>query len=473
MNLLRTTTFQLTLLFAGMLIGSTALVAVLLYWATIGYVQRQTDATIEVEIAGLRDQYRARGLNGLAQVIGERLKRGDDTGAIYLFADQRLRPLAGNLSHWPDLVSRANGWYSFTSERHDADLPARARVLVLPEGLLLLVGREVSDLEELLERGLTALGWSMGLVVILALAGGALLSRRVRLRVDAINAVMLSFSAGRFDARVQLRGTDDEFDQLAENLNAMLTRTTQLMDDVRHVGDSIAHELRTPLTRLRHTIDELTKAGTVESMRALAVQATDDVDRLLTIFSALLRIARIESGTYAGRFETVHLDHLIDDALEMYDVMADERRIAMVREVISTPPISGDRDLIFQAIANLLDNALKYTQAGGTIQLSVAPHAATAVLSVTDTGGGICPDEIDLVTRRFYRGEHGGKLAGSGLGLSFVNAVAQLHGARLTLDNTASGLRVSLAFPVQDVSHPMDGRTEPRTPHSDRSARST
>jgi signal transduction histidine kinase len=448
MNLLRTTAFQLALLYAVMLIGSTMVVAVVLYWATIGYLQRQTDTTIEVEIAGLREQYQQRGLNGLVRVIRERLQSAEDPGAIYLFADRRLRPLAGNLPAWPELVNRADGWHTFTNQHRQPPVPARARVLLLPEGLVLLVGRDVSDLRALLQRGFTALLWSGGLVVLLGLLGGALLSRNVRSRVDTLNQVMQAFADGEFQRRVPVRGTGDEFDQLAASLNAMLDRTNQLMEDVRHVGDSIAHELRTPLTRLRHSLEQIATDITVEDMREQALQATEDADRLLAIFSALLRIARIESGTYKRRFEPVSLAQLIDDAVEMYDVVAEEAGIEIRQEILPTPVIPGDRDLIFQAMANLLDNALKHTPAGGIISLSLSPADQSAVFSIADTGGGLPTSEIDLVTRRFYRSNVGRQPSGSGLGLSLVNAVAQLHTAQLKLENTDAGLQVSLRFPL-------------------------
>jgi signal transduction histidine kinase len=206
--------------------------------------------------------------------------------------------------------------------------------------------------------------------------------------------------------------------------------------------------LRTPLTRLRHSLEQIATDITVEDMREQALQATEDADRLLAIFSALLRIARIESGTYKRRFEPVSLAQLIDDAVEMYDVVAEEAGIEIRQEILPTPVIPGDRDLIFQAMANLLDNALKHTPAGGIISLSLSPADQSAVFSIADTGGGLPTSEIDLVTRRFYRSNVGRQPSGSGLGLSLVNAVAQLHTAQLKLENTDAGLQVSLRFPL-------------------------
>ena len=270
MNLFRTTTFQLTALYAVVLAVSTLVVAVFLYWATIGYLQRQTDSTIEVEITGLREQYRVRGLNGLSRVIGERIRSGDDPQALYLFADRQLRPLAGNIQQWPDLVSRADGWYSFANDSGGtAAVPARARVLALPEGLVLLVGRDISDLDRLLKLVGTALAWSAGLAIALSLAGGVFMSSQVLKRIESINDTTRSIITGDLSQRVLTRGTRDEFDQLAGNLNRMLDQIEQLMGGIQHVGDSIAHDLRTPLTRLRHSL-EVAAGGCVSACNPLS-----------------------------------------------------------------------------------------------------------------------------------------------------------------------------------------------------------
>jgi signal transduction histidine kinase len=431
-----------------MLAISTFAVAVFLYWATIGFLQRQTDSTIEVEITGLREQYGLLGLNGLSRVIGDRILSGKDPEALYLFANRQLRPLAGNMNAWPDLVSRADGWYSFTNRIDGRDVPARARVLALPEGLLLLVGRDISDLDRLLGLAGAALAWGAGLVIVLSLVGGAFMSSRVLKRVESINETTRSIITGDLSQRVKTRGTRDEFDQLAANLNGMLDQIEQLMGGIQHVGDSIAHDLRTPLTRLRHSLEEAAASKDVGAMREQVQSAIDDADGLLATFSALLRIARIESGGYAIRTEPVDMSRLVQDALELYEVVADERTITVTRDLSNVPEINGDRDLIFQLIVNLLDNALKYTAPDGDLRVSVRHEASCIVLSVADTGCGIPEPELEKVTRRFYRVDSSRRHPGSGLGLSLVQVVADLHGATLSFANLSQGLRVDVAFPT-------------------------
>ena len=446
MRLLRTSTFQITVLYAVMLAVSTAAVALFLYWSTIGFLQRQTDQTIEVEIAGLRETYRSQGLNGLTRVIGERIRAGDDAEALYLFADSRLRPLAGNLDTWPELVSTEDGWYSFLLQSGEKQTNARARVLQLREGLVLLVGRDISNLDGLLALAGGALIWGSGLAIALALAGGVFMSRRVLKRVENVNETTRSIIGGDFTQRVSTRGTRDEFDQLADNLNQMLDRIENLMGDIRHAGDNIAHDLRTPLTRLRHALESTSTKSDVDDMREGIESAIEDADRLLSTFSALLRIARLESGGYRLRKDRLHLSDLVDDAVELYSVVAEERGIQISAQLDTDTEITGDRDLVFQLVVNLLDNAIKYTPKDGSVSLTVVRNGQDVILSVTDSGPGVPADQLDKVTRRFYRVDTSRRRPGSGLGLSLVQAVADHHGAKLHLSNAEQGLIAEVVF---------------------------
>jgi signal transduction histidine kinase len=447
MRLLRTSTFRITLLYAVMLAISTAAVALFLYWSTIGFLQRQTDQAIEIEIAGLREAYRSQGLNGLSRIIGDRIRGGDDPEAIYLFADRKLRPLAGNLEAWPLLVATEEGWYSFQLESGGQRTMARARVLQLRQDLVLLVGRDISDLNRLLTLAGGALFWSAGLVIAFALAGGVFMSRRLLGRIEGINDTTRSIMSGDFSQRVVTRGTGDEYDKLAENLNLMLERIEALMSDMRHVGDSIAHDLRTPLTRLRQALEATATSDDINEMRSGISAAVDDTDRLLSTFAALLRIARLESGGIRIRSDPLNLSDVVRDALELYSVIADERHIEIETELATDANIPGDRDLIFQLVVNLLDNAIKYTPEHGRIEAKVVAGPDDVTLSMADSGPGIPEDQLEKVTNRFYRVDTSRQHAGSGLGLSLVRAIAEHHGAELHLTNQQHGLRAEVRFP--------------------------
>ena len=276
------------------------------------------------------------------------------------------------------------------------------------------------------------------------------MSSQVLRRVESINDITRSIMNGDLSQRVVTRGTRDEFDQLAGNLNRMLDKIEQLMGGIQHVGDSIAHDLRTPLTRLRHSLEETASSDDVSQMRERIQNAIDDADRLLATFSALLRISSIESGGYADRKEAVSLARLVKDAMELYQVIADQQSIQITSDLSCETEIIVDRDLIFQLITNLIDNALKYTPVGGNVHLAVSEDISAIVVSVSDSGCGIPDDQHGLVTRRFYRIDKSRQHPGSGLGLSLVQAVTDYHGAVLSFANNAPGLRVDVAFPKFD-----------------------
>lgn len=442
----RTSTFQLTVLYATLFALSITIVAGFLYWSTIGYMQRQTDRTIETEVMGLAEQYRSLRLRGLVRVIRERIDAAPDSGAIYLFADRNYRPLAGNLDRWPELASREDGWYSFQHRTQRGEVPARARAYVLPEGLVLLVGREIADLDRTSAIFLNALAWGGGIAFVLSLLGGLLMSSSVLRRVEQINETTRRIISGDLSGRIETRGTGDEFDELADNLNRMLEEIERLMDSVRHVGDSIAHDLRTPLTRVHNALEEAARLGDANEVRERIESALADADGLLRTFSALLRIAHIESGSYAGDQQRVSLRALVDDAVELYQALADESRITLVAKCTTDGDVWGDRDLLFQLLVNLIDNAVKYTPDGGRVDVELEERATSVALCVADSGAGIPAALRERVVDRFYRLDSSRNAPGNGLGLSLVHAVAKYHGAALSLGDNHPGLRAELCF---------------------------
>jgi signal transduction histidine kinase len=432
--------------------GSVLILLGFIYLSTVAFMSEQVDTTIETEIVGLAEQYREGGLNNLVRTINDRIERNPDSSSIYLFAAPTYRPLAGNLTGWPEAAPTEEGWLDF--ELDDPangldDLRARARVFELQGNFKLLVGRDVRELSETQQLIVRALLWGLAITVALALAGGVMLSRTMLRRLDEINATSREIMAGDLSQRVPMRGNEDDFDQLAGNLNAMLDEIERLMDGIRHVSDNIAHDLRTPLTRLRQRLDALlSENGDAAERNALIEKSIADADQLLATFSALLRIARIEAGGYRPATETVDLARLIDDAAELYGALADERDIALKVSTTASALVQGDRDLLFQAITNLMDNALKYTPSGGHVTLKVTHTADRVRLEVADDGPGIPQAERANVTRRFYRLESSRTTPGSGLGLSLVSAIAAVHRAELALEDNDPGLRVVLEFAV-------------------------
>lgn len=456
-------TFRLASLYVLLLGVSVAILLGYLYWSTAGFMARQVDATIGAEIQGLAEQYRRRGLTGLSTIIAERAARDPAGDSIYLLANKYYLPLVGNLDAWPDAQPDSDGWVEFRlwqplSADRAGPPPehiARGKVFRLRAGLRLLVGRNVRELAATSELIQDALGWGLAITAALALFGGWLMSAGVVRRIEAINEVGREIMDGDLSRRVPSDGSGDEFDQLAVNLNRMLARIEALMASVRQVSDNIAHDLRTPLSRLHTKLSQLRDTDLPAESAANVDDAINDAEELLSAFNALLRIARVESGSRRAAFADVNLVPLLQDVAELYEPLcADKHQILDVRPAMPAAVdaesaqqdlrVHGDRDLLFQALANLLDNAIKYTPEGGRILLQAAATEEALEITLSDTGPGIPAELRRKVLQRFYRIDASRSAPGHGLGLSLVQAIAQLHGAALRLEDGNPGLRVVL-----------------------------
>jgi signal transduction histidine kinase len=319
--------------------------------------------------------------------------------------------------------------------------------------LKLLVGRDVEELTNLKRVIETAINWGMGITLALALLGGFLMSRGTTRRIEVINNTSRRIMNGHLSLRIPTRGTEDDFDQLAENLNQMLDRIVYLMEGIRHVSDSIAHDLRTPLTRLRNQLENTLIAVDNDEAREQVGRAVAEADQLLATFNALLRIARLETRGNSADMKVVSLDELVSDACELYEALAEDKEQSFAQSLEPDVMIEGDRDLLFQMISNLIDNAIKYTPEHGLIQVVVRRDGAGAVFEVQDSGIGIPDDEKGQVFQRFYRVGKSRSLPGNGLGLSLVSAVAEIHQGQIQLSDTyegeeSPGLTVTVRMPA-------------------------
>lgn len=459
-HLLRSSSFRLAALYAGMFGASVLILLAFIYWSTAGYLARQTDATIESEIKGLAEQYRQRGVSGVAAVLRERIANDKDGVTVYLLTSPDLSRLVGNLNRWPSQQPDTQGWVEFQlSYRADENRRprlARARVFRLRGGLRLLVGRNIRELEETKALLVSALSWGLGVMLLLGLVGGGLMSWSMLRRIESINQTSREIMTGDLSRRIPTKGTGDDFDQLADSLNIMLDRIQMLMEGIRQVSDNIAHDLRTPLTRLRGRLEHLrdgSEMGAGERAgegRALLEDAVGDADALLATFSALLRIAEIESGGRRAGFKLVVLDELVNDVAEFYEPLAQEKGQQFNVMAEDGLTLHGDRDLLFQALANALDNAVKYTPADGVVSIALVRCPGGAEITVSDSGPGIPADDHDRVFGRFFRLEPDRGSPGNGLGLSLVRAVAGLHDAEIRLDDNEPGLRMVLTLPLTE-----------------------
>jgi signal transduction histidine kinase len=452
LRFLRSSTFRLALLY--MLLFSTSVLVLLgfIYWSTVSYISAQTDETIDIEILDLTERYRNAGLTGLTRLLSERLSRRPAGASVYLLTDKDLSPLIGNLDRWPLGAEIQDGWLEFMLENageHDTTAHrARARVFRLSGGFILLVGRDIHDLEVTKRRIVATLLWGLGIMLVLGGFGSVMMGRSTLRRIEAINETSREIMSGDLSRRVPSRNTGDDFDLLADNLNNMLNQIESLMESVRRVSDNIAHDLRTPLARLRNRLEELSlDSAQSDTARVTLEQALEEADGLLNTFNALLRIARIESHDSSADFAPVDINELVRDVLELYEPLAEEKGLRITTDLQAQAVFAGDRDLLFQALANLLDNAIKYTPEQGEIRCSLLPDNGGARLTLSDNGPGIAADQRDKVFQRFFRLEQSRTTPGNGLGMSLVQAVMQLHHLGIELQDNRPGLKVIIRFP--------------------------
>jgi signal transduction histidine kinase len=450
----RTSVFQLTLIYITLFGVSVAALFVFMYWSTVGFLERQTNEVIDAEITGLDEQYQQRGIVGLRQVISERVRRPSQERSVYLLVDAALRPIAGNMTGWPPQFDRPAELveFSYTDENGMA-VPVRARVMAIPNlGYRLLVGREIRELAQLNQTFTRAGIWGVALTLALALVGGVLVGVSAQQRIAQLNRTTRQIIAGDLSKRVPLRGFRDEHEELAVNVNAMLDQIESLLAGIRHVGDSIAHDLRGPLTRLRSRLEILTAEAAPS--RASLEDCIAQADALLDTFNALLRIARIESGAYRSAFASVDLSRIVRDVCDLYRAAAEDADLRLSCDCAEGAFVFGDRELLAQAMTNLLDNAIKYTPPGGRIDVRLEMEERDTLLTVADTGPGVAAADRERVLARFTRLDQARSLPGNGLGLPLVRAVALQHDGELKLGDNAPGLVVSLRLPRAGAAVP-------------------
>lgn len=449
-KLLRSSPVRLAVAYVGLFGVSALLLLSFIYWSTASYMLRQADQTIMAEVTGLAERYRSRGLVGLTALIEERLARQPAGSSLYLVADRAYRPRVGNLSAWPAVEPDGDGWLNFRLGRSAGETVhrARARPFRLSGGYFLLAGRDMYELDAFRATIIQTMAWGLVLTVVLALVGGVLVGRgRIR-RVGVISDAIGDVMAGDLSRRIPTDPTGDDIEQLVDNLNRMLAELEAQVDAVRRVSDNIAHDLRTPLARLRTRLERLRarEAGADPERRELADRAVIEADGLLATFSALLRIARIEAARQRRGFARVALADLVQDVDELYRPLLEEAGLTLTADADPAALVDGDRDLLFQAVANLVDNTLKHVPAGGRVAVECHRVDVGAELVVADDGPGVPERERDRVLERFYRLDASRSRPGAGLGLSLVAAVSSLHGAALRLEDNHPGLRVTLRF---------------------------
>lgn len=437
-GLWRTTTFRLTLLFGAVFAVGISLLLGLVYAQTADYLVHRVDQQLGAEADLLRRETPESILGGVQREIGH-----DPLNTFGLYAATGER-VAGNI---------AVGLDALTIDGRARDIPARltggpTRALAtrLPWGEILVVARDTRQIEEFRRIVLNALLASGGLIAVLGAASGVALSLRPLRRLQAMHAAADRITAGDFAARLPLGEGQDELDELARIANRMMDEAERLMVQARTVGEGVAHELRTPLTRLRATLDHASQGLAADDPRRSLLEACiAETDSVLGRFRALLRIAAVEARGRQVDVGRVSLSDLVDQIGELYAPLAADREVALTVEREAGVHVRADGDLVFEAISNLVDNALKFTPSGGHVRLRLTRSLdGKVVLQVSDSGPGIPEAERSLVTKRFYRGARHAQVEGHGLGLSLVAAVAELHGFGLYFQDAGPGTIVTL-----------------------------
>jgi signal transduction histidine kinase len=461
-KLIRTTAFRLMLvylflfaLFAASLLGYFA-------WNTRRLITEQITTTVNAEISEIDDIYTRRGLHGLLATMGNRALR---PGAnLYLLTAPNGQAYAGNVGSLAPGVMATIGWsetaYRRIDDQDNIDHRALVRVTELANGFRLLVGRDLEERRRLFGIVAKAAQWSILVVIVLGIGGGIFVARRVLQRIDAMTGTTQRIMAGDLSGRLPVGRSGDELDRLAENLNAMLERIEALMMGLKEVSDNIAHDLKTPLTRLRNRAEEaLARSSTEADYRAALERTIEESDGLIRTFNALLMIARAESGQARGNMDDFDAAEVAGGIHELYEPLAEDD--GMTLQVKTAPsPIHGNRELISQALANLVENAIKYGKpaaqpigagaalASKEIWIEARREDDSVLLSVTDRGPGIPEADRKHAVERFVRLEASRTLPGSGLGLSLASAVATLHGGELRLGDAYPGLVATLVIPA-------------------------
>ncbi len=430
-----------------------------LSWALLGVVywivdETQTSAlvgAIDADISTVRNGYREKGISEAIEVVHQRLGSGDYSGVdlpggYILIHDKATGQLAGNLQA-PD---ERLGLFSFRAPRNSS-LESRVTVLgrgvEIADGVYLFVGRDTGQIAATRVRILKAFAWIEAASIILAALGGIFFSVQFMRRIDAITRTCQAIIAGRFNDRIPLRGSGDELDILSAAINDMLDRISMLLENLRQVSSDVAHDLRTPLTHLRNRLEEARhKSVTTDDYAAVISHAIEDTDHLLVIFAALLRISQIESGSRLAAFSLLSLSGLLERIHEMYRPVAEDEHYVLTQDIDKDVRIRGDAELLTQLFSNLIENAIRHTPPGTRILVRLRGEGGAAVASIEDNGPGIPADEHDKVFRRFYRLTSSRSTPGNGLGLALVAAIANLHHAKVELQDGHPGLCVRITF---------------------------
>jgi len=447
LELLRSRALRLALLYAALFgVSITALLG-FIYLIAGNYVRSHVDEFVSSELEMLEADYQIDGFDGVVGLINSRDTSDHSNHWLYLYVSADGKRLAGDHAQWPVATPGADGFLTLPARSGSGRV--RAREAHFPDGSRILVGLNDYEVGEMRSALARSMGFGLGAMLLLAIGGGVLVTMATLRQIESINRVTHDIMAGDMRRRVPVSGGNDEFDALGRNINAMLDRIEALVEAVRGVTDNIAHDLRLPLARLRARLEaSLSARSDADELERAIGHSIEEVDSILLTFGALLRIANVESGRLRESFTDVDLSAIALDAEQLFEPIASASGKALMVYAQPGVHVNGSRDLLFQALANLVDNALKYTPVGGRIDIELRTYAQLVQLVVADNGPGVAVDQREKVFQRLYRVDPSRTTAGNGLGLSLVRAVALLHDGSCEIEDNHPGARVVLRLPL-------------------------
>lgn len=459
-QLFQTLGFRLAAGFVVLFALFTATLSCAAYWIIGASLRTNLQQAVLADIAAVQSGYQQEGIGEAQEVVNQLLAQSashiDMPAQSYIALSSAAggalagnliptRPLFGDQQKVLSELGRVAARSAHAADPHGIQVLVRG--VTLPDGSNLIVARDLSPVSTTRARIGRAFGWSAGLAMLMAVVGALLFGARFRRQTEAMSSTCDAIESGHFGGRIALRGTGDELDALAGAINAMLDRIQMLLDNLKQVSSDIAHDLRTPMARLRQRLEQARfDSNSTEQYSQAVTAAIGDVDSILSIFAALLRISQIEAGSRSGAFAPVSLSQLLTHLHSIYSAVAEDMGDTLTLDVQAGVMISGDAELLLQMFSNLLENALHHTPRGSRIDIALRVERGQAVACVADNGPGIAAGEREQVLRRFYRVASSRATAGNGLGLALVNAIASLHRAPLWLLDNAPGLRLEITF---------------------------
>lgn len=456
-KVIHNSTFRMVFLYFVLFILSSFILLSFIYWSTISYNYEQLDHHIEYDMERLQTIYNTSGVEKLKTSIETSLKQKNYDSIYLLYNASSKEILAGNISRIPKLDKP--GWHiilldGLTENPQQKTHSARLLLMPLPGNLMLINGLDIESAHKQEQTIFNSLITGVAITLLLGAIGGFIISISTIKKINVINQTINQISDGNLELRIPLRGTDDDYDLLAKNINEMLDQTHKLMQGIQNISNSIAHDLRTPLTRLRSRLEAIQQNCSAETSEGIS-QALLETDNLLTTFNAMLRINKLESGAQKGQFDKINIGELLKDVLDFYEPLTEEKSIRLInsgtQDKSQSNTIYADKGMIFQVFTNLLDNAVKYTPEQGSIKIAYQYHLNSdhpeIEITIADNGKGIPAEETRKVLEPFYRLEKHRDHQGNGLGLSLVAAIIRLHKGRIKFMDNNPGLIVKISLP--------------------------